>query len=92
MDPYPQSGRVLPLRSMGGHRLAATSAERGAIRPAAVAALPDGVSHSPAATWQALAPAEQEGLVALMGDLSLRVVRATESGEDHGRTDLEDQR
>jgi hypothetical protein len=92
VDSHPQSGRVLPLRSVGGHRLAETGATlRANVRTAPVAALPDGFGESPPAAWKALAPTEQEGLVALMGELSLRMVRAAESGEDDDHADVEDQ-
>ena len=90
MGPHPQSGRVLPLRSVGGHRFAETGAMGASLGTAVVAALPRRFGESPPAAWKALAAPEQEGLIALMGDLSLRMVRAERTDDDDDHADIED--
>jgi len=47
-----------------------------AARPVVISSSPPRVDPVPEASWESLGPAEQEAMVGLMAELSLRAVRA----------------
>jgi hypothetical protein len=96
VGPYSDTGRDECVGAVVVDRPPGDRAERDADSASPLAAGTDGPSAPPPAGWPDLAPSEQEGLVALMAQLSLRAVRHArqEQGDTHHdeHTNVEDPR
>ena len=76
MGPNTQPGRDQPIGPLATDGPAAVDCSRPATDPPVISPGPSWAGASSAAAWQALAPAEQEALIGLIAELSLRALRA----------------
>lgn len=68
----------MPVGALGTHRPAGGDAAANAVSTTAVTRGTARSASAPRPTWRALDASEWQGLVALMAELSLRVVRGSE--------------